>query len=109
MTNVLKKHSKMLTLGRTLRKEENGQDSSHGQLQRSPMDPLVIRSSFGKILLKIKMTMRMVPTELDNLHPHTYKKSHKMTRVRIRKQTLTILPLVQLIDMRTVTFCKYTL
>ena len=97
MTNVLKKHSKMLTLGRTLRKEENGQDSSHGQLQRSPMDPLVIRSSFGKILLKIKMTMRMVPMELDNLHPHTYKKSHKMTRVEIRKQTLTILPLVQLI------------
>ena len=43
MTNLLKKHSKMLTLGRTLRKEENGQDSSHGQLQRSPMDPLVIR------------------------------------------------------------------
>ena len=72
------------------------------------MDPLVIRSSFGKILLKIKMTMRMVPMELDNLCPHTFKKSHKMTRVKTRKQTLTILPLVQLIDMRTVTFCKYS-
>ena len=51
--------------------------------------------------------MRMVPMELDNLRPHTFKKSHKMTRVKARKHTLTILPLVQLIYMRTVTFCKY--
>ena len=53
--------------------------------------------------------MRMVPMELDNLRPHTFKKSHKMTRVKARKQTLTILPLVQLIYMRTVTFCKYNM